>query len=216
MEPAIRPNDPCWCGSNKKYKECHKNRSQLERPNIGEILELARNQLQIKYCSHPEASESNCRQIVMAHSISKSTGLNPILRDNHVYTFIPTQAKLLKSGGKIEPSLIGVNKASTFPGFCSFHDSSTFRPIDTQEFNFSRQYVFLMTYRSVCRELYAKEAHLNELDKRGALDAGLPFEEQVRFQEENKQTQIFAAVLLEIWTGASGRCYWDARFSTLV
>jgi len=197
MKPGFKSNIPCWCGSNKKYKHCHKNRSQQERPSIGEFLEGPGNQFQLKYCSHPEASESNCDKIVKAHSISKSTGLDPILRDNHVYTFIPTKTKLLKSQGSIEPTLIGVNKASTFSGFCSYHDSSTFQPIDTQEFIFTHQHIFLWSYRSVCRELHAKSLHLKESSEFVSMDAGLPVEEQVQFQDNLARSKIGATKGIE-------------------
>ncbi|NUP89561.1 MAG: SEC-C domain-containing protein, partial [Candidatus Sumerlaeia bacterium] len=23
QEPKLKPNDPCWCGSGKKFKKCH-------------------------------------------------------------------------------------------------------------------------------------------------------------------------------------------------
>jgi len=90
-----------------------------------------------------------------------------------------------------------VNKASTFPGFCSHHDSGTFKPIDTQEFNVSSLHVFLLSYRSVCRELYAKEAHLDGLEKLRAFDAGKPFEAQVDFQNWIGETKEYATKGLE-------------------
>jgi hypothetical protein len=193
MERSIRPNTLCWCGSKKKYKDCHENRSRQEQPTIDEFFKLAENQFQIKYCSHPETSEKNCRQISNAHSISKVRGLKPISRDNHIYSFIPSQAKISHAAGAlIPPSLIGVNKASTFPGFCSHHDSITFKPIDTQEFNVSSPHVFLLSYRSVCRELYAKEAHLDGLEKLRDFDAGQPFEGQVDFQNWIGETKEYA------------------------
>lgn len=198
MERSIGPNTPCWCGSKKKYKDCHENRSQQEQPTTEEFFRITENQFQIKYCSHPEASEKNCRRIAYAHSISKARGLKPISRDNHVYTFIPSQARIRHAAGAlIPPSLIGVNKASTFPGFCSHHDSGTFKPIDTQEFNGSSQHVFLLSYRSVCREIYAKEAHLDGLEKLRYFDAGQPFEAQVDFQNWIGETKEYATKGLE-------------------
>jgi len=146
MERSIGPNNPCWCGSKKRYKECHENRSQQEQSTIEDFFKIAENQFQIRYCTHPEASEKNCGRIANAHSISKARGQKPISRDNHVYTFIPSQAKILHAAGALTPpSLIGANKISTFPGFCPHHDSSTFKPIDTQELNVSCQHVFLLS-----------------------------------------------------------------------
>ena len=32
--PPLRSNDPCWCGSSRKYKRCHGDRDELQRPIV--------------------------------------------------------------------------------------------------------------------------------------------------------------------------------------
>ncbi len=51
---------------------------------------------------------------------------------------------------------IPVKQASAFPGFCNTHDTEIFRPIDNQPWNGSDQHKFLLVYRALCREVYAK------------------------------------------------------------
>jgi uncharacterized protein YecA (UPF0149 family) len=37
--PQVLPgrNEPCWCGSNKKYKKCHESEDQKKRANACSI-----------------------------------------------------------------------------------------------------------------------------------------------------------------------------------
>ncbi len=32
--PNLDPNDPCWCGSAKKYKNCHLSRDERKRSRM--------------------------------------------------------------------------------------------------------------------------------------------------------------------------------------
>ena len=51
----------------------------------------------------------------------------------------------------------GIAKVSTFAGFCAQHDSELFRPIDTMALAPTDEQVALYGYRSLCREVFAKE-----------------------------------------------------------
>ncbi|MEJ7593293.1 MAG: hypothetical protein WKF77_17250 [Planctomycetaceae bacterium] len=55
---------------------------------------------------------------------------------------------------------IPVKQASTFPGFCQRHDSEIFRPIDDAPWNGSDQQRFLLAYRALCGEAYAKHTNV--------------------------------------------------------
>ena len=59
------------------------------------------------------------------------------------------------------PNLVGVNKATTFNGFCGFHDDGLFKPLEANEFQFSREQIALMGFRAFSRELYCKDAQLD-------------------------------------------------------
>ncbi len=82
----IGRNDPCWCGSGKKYKKCHLNRDKLPAPNIFEVVKSQRKFLNKKYCLHPNANVNTCSGgIIKAHTIQRSGGLDKIAKNGHVY-----------------------------------------------------------------------------------------------------------------------------------
>lgn len=53
---------------------------------------------------------------------------------------------------------ISINDASTFYGFCSTHDNALFHCVDDFDFEPTDEQVFMLTYRTVVRELYTKSA----------------------------------------------------------
>ena len=129
-------NKPCWCGSGKKLKNCHLDRENMEPPNIHDLQNRTSKMFKTKYCIHPEASETNCKGgIIKAHTIQRSGGLSKIAKEGHVLSFYNSASR---NDGLTYPSRIGINKASTFTGFCNFHDTTTFSPIENNPFQFSR------------------------------------------------------------------------------
>lgn len=36
--PRLRPNEPCWCGSNKKYKRCHAEEDERHHGTVGHVV----------------------------------------------------------------------------------------------------------------------------------------------------------------------------------
>ena len=92
------------------------------------------------------------KEAIRAHSIQNSRVLDLIHKNGHVIT--PTLRYPI-DGPKVGFVEIGRNKASTFTGFCEEHDSSIFKPLDTQEFNPQNpEQIFLLAYRSVTQELH--------------------------------------------------------------
>ena len=142
-------NDQCWCGSGKKYKHCHLDRERQAPLNPWDASEKIRNAFGTKICLAPEAWRNECsRQISRAHTVPKSGSLRQIVRDGHVYAFVPSQENLMKNDGVVMPELIGLNRASTFTGFCSHHDDAIFSPVEKQMFSSSQEQCFLLGYRS--------------------------------------------------------------------
>ena len=60
----------------------------------------------------------------------------------------------------------GIKRASTFTGYCSFHDNELFKPIEDDHFQLIQQHVALLTYRTLSMELY-KKRRLSELQQEG-------------------------------------------------
>ncbi|MCX2697083.1 hypothetical protein [Ochrobactrum chromiisoli] len=89
---------------------------------------------------------------INAHSVQNASSLGLIAENNHVAAL-----GMRVNGG--EPncvfSKVGRNKASTFAGFCSHHDTKLFKPIDTKPLSLlDQEQLFLIAYRSVTRELH--------------------------------------------------------------
>ena len=180
-----RRNDPCWCGSGKKFKKCHLGRSQESRPPISELMRSLSRIQHRKTCLHPNASPEGCSaKIVRAHTV-QSTLLAQIARNSHVYGFPTELGALIASDGIPTPQLIGINRASTFTGFCSRHDAELFAPIEKSRLQPCQEHACLLAYRGIARELYAKEGIVAIQEHLSTLDRGLPEEGQFLFQQIN-------------------------------
>jgi hypothetical protein len=75
---------------------------------------------------------------------------------------------LQKSGGRLKPEATGWKQASTFPGFCGYHDKHLFKPLEDAPFVGSREQCFLIAYRSLAKEIYAKTSSAKQSDLRTA------------------------------------------------
>lgn len=179
----IGRNDPCWCGSGKKYKKCHYGRESMESQNpFFSEKQLIKN-FNKKYCLHPNASENECKgQIVKAHTIQKSGGLSKISENGHVMAFRPNMKTLIETEGKILPKRLGIKQASTFTGFCEFHDGKTFELIEKYPFKPEYEQCFLLSYRALCRELFTKKAALDSVEIYRQADKGQPIDMQRQMQ----------------------------------
>jgi hypothetical protein len=97
----------------------------------------------------------NCvASAIRAHSVQNSRVLDLLVRDGHVKA--PKVRFSMASGPVFTFDDIGRNQATTFAGFCSEHDASIFKPIDNNAFRSDSEYLFLMAYRAVARELHAQ------------------------------------------------------------
>lgn len=183
MLDKIGRNEPCWCGSKKKYKKCHLDRHKQPRPKLHELNNELKKRSSKKYCSCPSDLKHKCSgRIVNAHTVSKSSSLKKISVNSHVYGFKFDLLKLDKSEGALEPELIGINKASTFTGFCSFHDRELFSSFENHPFSIDKKQIFLIGYRSVAREYYAKMCQYNSLEDVANIDKGLDIASQITAQ----------------------------------
>ena len=136
-----------------------------------------------EYCLSPEANETTCSgQIVKAHTVQKNGGLSKIARKGHVYGFRYELSDLEK--GKLPTAkLMGINVASTFTGFCSYHDNLIFEPIEKQPFQNSLQQIFLLGYRAISLEFFSKKAQSELRSFSLGLDKGKSVEEQIYVQD---------------------------------
>lgn len=175
---------PCWCGSGRKYKKCHLGRAEEPSVPHWEISKHLRKHFSRKYCSVPETLRRNCSgRIVQAHTVSRASSLKRIAREGHVYKVMPTIYTLVQNSGRPEPKLIGINDASTFTGFCAYHDRELFSPIENQPFAGKSEQIFLLAYRAICREWYNKRAATENIPFLQKLDSGLSLPQQAAIQD---------------------------------
>lgn len=187
----IGRNEKCWCGSSKKYKKCHLNRELDDPVEPWEASAQSRKAFSAKLCSAPSAMHAECNgQIVRAHTVPKSGSLLKIAENGHVYAFVPTPEKLNKHNGALKAELVGVNRASTFTGFCSIHDTRLFSPLELHDFTASQEQCFLLAYRAYAREIYTKKAAAEAAKTYSQMDKGRPLETQILIQNLSAMYEV--------------------------
>jgi len=177
----IGRNDLCWCSSGKKYKKCHLDRDK-ELP-IGRAELEKHGKQREKKCSATDLQDGLCSgSIIQAHTISKSGSLKSISESGHVMGTKPSLAQLIKNKGKLTLSKVGINQASTFTGFCSYHDKELFSPLEDSPITLSEEQLFLLAYRSLSRELYAKQETTKTAELLRQADRGRNIADQISIQ----------------------------------
>ena len=147
-KPVMGRNELCWCGSNKKWKKCHRERHlQKEQPIEKLVVQLLKKRHR-GLCLHPEASDQECSpKTIRAHTVQKGSGLSEIAENGHVIS--AKKIYDIKNNGKIIPQAEGINIASTFMGFCGKHDNKLFEPIEKQLFALDENAAFLLSFQSI-------------------------------------------------------------------
>lgn len=187
-------NDPCWCGSGRKYKRCHLKRDKEIPITTQDVVIALKDALEKqKRCLHPSASPSTCSgEVIRAHTIQRGGSLNRIAQNNHIYCFIPDYPSMARNSGQIAPKLIGLRSASTITGFCSFHDNKTFEKIEKHPIGDDIEQHFLLGYRAICRETFFKRAAIDMLPFQQQLDRGKTEFEQLQLQMLLKDWEVGA------------------------
>ncbi|APB70282.1 hypothetical protein PPYC1_07935 [Paenibacillus polymyxa] len=112
-----------------------------------------------KECIYRNIECSN--KIIKAHSIQNNKILNKLsLNGNVLYFDFGDLYNVTKFKN------IGRKKATTFSGFCSYHDSSIFSPIENYDYEIgNREQEFLFAYRAFARGYATKKTAINLLGK---------------------------------------------------
>ena len=111
-----------------------------------------------KFCLHPAAPNGCSKNSGAAHTVQRALIAKYLAEDNHVLKFsMDFNPKLNEP---LVLSKVGVNKATTFYGFCGLHDDALFKLLEAREFTFEARQIALLGFRSFSRELYCKEAEL--------------------------------------------------------
>lgn len=185
MSKKNRPgrNDPCWCGSEIKFKKCHLNRSSQAPLTRADLESSTKRISSTEKCSINAARRPECSEkIAKAHTISKSASLKLIAENGQVMGTKPSLAQLIKTNGVLSLTSVAIKRASTFTGFCTHHDKTLFSPIEDKPITLSDEQLFLLAYRSIARELYAKEGNSQTAETLRKVDRGRTEVEQVFIQ----------------------------------
>ena len=155
-------NAPCWCGSGRKWKRCHRDRDLQPPVNVWEHVARMRERFLKGHCCHPIAGVNTCGgPPVQAHSVQRNGGLGAIAEDGHVLSIKAAYQDLRKNGGKLIPRKMGVRTASTFFGFCSRHDAEMFRPVEYGTVGITNENCFLLSFRALAYEVIMKHCALS-------------------------------------------------------
>ena len=145
-------NDLCPCGSGKKYKRCCL--SKLEEEKLAEAIvianETANQRGRIACCLYPLKHECDGR-IVKAHAIQNNRILKRIAENGRVVTTNGV-TNLFFQDIKIN----GRGNATTFYGFCKYHDKTVFQDIEDKPFTATRKQLFLLAYRTFAWHYHKK------------------------------------------------------------
>lgn len=168
-------NSPCFCGSGLKYKKCHliiEEKTQTEKYVLGRKLQLHEMQKLFDETLYPEICiakglDNSCSdQIINAHTLTKSLSLNQIAKTGHVYGFKNKDIfDFSRNDGFISLRKLGVRTASTFKGFCSYHDDRLFSCLEKQNFELLEEQSAALLYRALALELYKKKTVLEHARK---------------------------------------------------
>ena len=102
-------------------------------------------------CVFPD--QSSCSEkVIKAHSIQKNKILNYIAENGMVISSDMKKTLFTK-----EFEEIGINSASTFFGFCNYHDTNIFSEIENKEYAGSIEQNFLHAYRACALEYVKKK-----------------------------------------------------------
>lgn len=183
MRRKLGRNDPCWCGSGKKYKHCHLGHKEKRPLNIWQAEQQLSKIYSSKECLAPDALKSECSSVVKAHTVDRSGSLQQIARKGHVYNLTFTPSRMKESNGKSIPQLVGINVASTFSGFCKYHDNAIFSKIEDILFQASPEQCFLLAYRALARELFMKRAQVKSLSLMEKIIRDKPPPQQLFYRE---------------------------------
>lgn len=177
----MRRNAPCWCGSGRKWKACHRDResgARVENPNQP-IAKLAKGFRSGSICYHPDAPIGCSGKVIGSHTVQRNGPLRSIARDGHVYGYRVTGV----AGEEELPKLIGLRDASVFPGFCSLHDTQLFASVERARIEATPKTAFLLTYRALAYELHQKKKSRAAAEVVASLDQGRSFIDQAFVQQ---------------------------------
>lgn len=175
-------NEPCWCGSGKKFKKCHYNRTERPPVSLSDAHLQFKKAVHTKRCLHWDAGINCDGGAIRAHGVQKNGHLSRIARAGEVYVFDESLPRIAKNQ-EMAVCRKGISVAGTFNGFCAKHDSATFAPLEQVPYACTRQQVALLGYRAICKEVLGKLINKSLVPTLREADRGKPVGRQIAHQD---------------------------------
>lgn len=168
----IKDNELCPCGSGKKFKSCCKRKLSgikevqmmygeevISNPNrLNHLLFEKMKKTDYKICFHPD--KGKCKKpIKNAHALQNNGVLSILAEDSNA--MVTDLFNTVNDGYVIKK--VTKNKATTFYGFCEYHDSNLFKDIETIPYSKNIKQNFLYAYRCCSQEYHKTVRRLKSI-----------------------------------------------------
>jgi len=140
----------CFCGSGRKYESCHYKKIFRHPAEIQ--LDMQKTFGTLGTCIAIESGSFCGKPAIKSHSIQKKNSIDAIATSGHVCAFPNGPHGRVGNSNRAEFELIGVSKASTFPGFCSRHDHGLFTKIESPPIKNNYRNALTTAFRAHCYE----------------------------------------------------------------
>lgn len=160
MVKGFRQNATCSCGSGRKYYECCLPSEPDAYARVTRYLEdyeLQAKTARVKQCIHPDKSQCSDK-IRRCHAIQNNRILTKLAVDGRVITLDNHSAYIFQAA-----DLKGRRVATTFTGFCSYHDKILFQDIEDKPFRATPRQSFLYSYRTLAWHHHKKLEQINHI-----------------------------------------------------
>ena len=135
------------------------NTTNVQLQEYNKFLSTIKKQYYVNECFH---EDTNCSQIIRAHSIQNNRILKKISDNGDV---LYPRIKIGDSGTIVLLEREGRKKATTFTGFCKYHDNFLFTPIEHGDYKKGdKEQEFLFAYRAFAKEYHAEKVSINSFN----------------------------------------------------
>lgn len=133
-----------------QQKKKGKKKSKISPGNkveFSKLISKINKKCRFKGCLFPDKSSCSVPSGIKGHSIQKNKILRSISNSGEVKCFDVRNSFFDHDFG-----LVGISEASTFFGFCSYHDTKVFSDIENKDYINSKKQNFLFAYRACAFE----------------------------------------------------------------
>lgn len=171
---SILPWETCPCGSGMQYIGCCYGKSDTEMTEKQRAYFPIKvlNECMEEVCLYPDKTQCKL-PIKKAHALQNNRILSRIQENGHVVMMNPLEKPLCIKAGEENLelnlfSLLGVNKATRYPCFCTEHDDKVFAPIEKGSVEFecgNLEQEFLYAYKAFIFEYYKNHIEVKRFKK---------------------------------------------------